>query len=350
MHIVISVSVISICLVISLTCGIAMWRKRWEVADRSRLFLAVFNLFTALLCAFRLITFVANPALKPYHEVLAPFLLTGGLAAVVLYQAYPIEVINPGFLNWRRGLALVSPALIAPLLPLCGVHYQHLDSIGDIWPRITDFDILVRLAMIGCIFSYTFLLWFIPYNWRKSNVDKRWIWRTNLIIFVMAVLFFIQVFTTWPWSFHTHVLWVCASFAYFAYFELVERLTTTAHASNGKTYSSLSLWQQICQVVDDWEAWRNPNTSVETISAAIGTNRIYVARCVKEHTGLTVNDYINQKRVNYMVSKLQEGTLSHKEVFYTAGFRNRHTAYRNFIKFKGVSPTEYIKASENTQP
>ena len=57
MHIVISISVISFCLVISLTCGIAMWRKRREVADRSRLFLAVFSLFTALLCVYRLITF-----------------------------------------------------------------------------------------------------------------------------------------------------------------------------------------------------------------------------------------------------------------------------------------------------
>jgi len=56
MHIVISISVISFCLVISLTCGIVMLHKRREVADRSRLFLAMFNLFTALLCAVRLFT------------------------------------------------------------------------------------------------------------------------------------------------------------------------------------------------------------------------------------------------------------------------------------------------------
>lgn len=91
MHIVISISVISFCLVISLTCGIVMLHKRREVSDRSRLFMAVFNLFTALLCALRLFTFIANPALKPYHEVLAPFLLTGGLTCMMLYLAYPIR-------------------------------------------------------------------------------------------------------------------------------------------------------------------------------------------------------------------------------------------------------------------
>ncbi len=353
MHIVISISVISFCLVISLTCGIAMWRKRREVADRSRLFLAVFSLFTALLCVYRLITFVANPALKPYHEVLAPFLLTGGLAAVILYLTYPIEVINPGWLNWRRGLALVSPALVAIVLPLCGVRYQHLDSISDIWTSIADLDVLVRLMIIVCIVAYSFLLWFIPHNWRESSVDKRWIYRANLIMFVMVVLFFVQVFATWPWSFHVHVLWVCASFAYFAYFELFERLSPAAilqpsiSSAAEKGGEETSLWQQICQVVDEWEAWRNPNTSVETISAAVGTNRIYVARCVKEHTGLTVNDYINQKRVDYMAAELKKTPLSQKEIYFAAGYRNRHTAYRNFIKFKGVSPTEFVAAPES---
>ena len=60
-----------------------------------------------------------------------------------------------------------------------------------------------------------------------------------------------------------------------------------------------------------------------------------------------MNDYINQKRVDYMASKLQEGTLSHKEIYFAAGYRNRYTAYRNFIKFKGVSPTEFVAAPES---
>jgi AraC-like DNA-binding protein len=353
MHIVISISVISFCLVISLTCGIVILLKRREVPDRSRIYLAVFNLFTALLCAFRLFTFIANPALKPYHEVLAPFLLTGGLTAMVLYLAYPIEVINPGWLKWRRALLLALPALIALALPLCGVHYQHIDNISDIWTHLSDFDVLVRLAMIVCTLAYTFLLWFIPQNWRESSADKRWILRANLIIMVMGLLFFVQVFTTWPWSFHIHVTWVCVSFAYFAFFELFERLSPTAHQLStpphtGGGREGVPLWQQICQVIDDWEAWRNPNTSVETISAAVGTNRIYVARCVKEHTGLTVNDYINQKRVDYMAAELSKtANPVHKEIYFAAGYRSRQTAYRNFLKFKGVSPTEFVTAPES---
>ena len=157
MHIVISISVISFCLVISLTCGIAMLHKRREVPDRSRLFLAVLNLFVALLCAFRLITFTANPSLKPYHEVLSPFLLTGGLTSIILYLTYPIELIHPRWLNLRRGLLFVLPALISIALPLFGVHYQHLSRLSDIQSHLTDFNVLVRLGMVACIIVYTFL-------------------------------------------------------------------------------------------------------------------------------------------------------------------------------------------------
>ena len=355
MHIVIAISVISACQVISLTCGIIMFRKRQDVADRSRLFLSVFNLFTALLCTLRFITYIANPRLQPYHEVLAPFLLTGGLTCMVLYLTYPIEVIRPRWLNLRRGLMLAAPALIAIALPLCGVRYQQLDSISEVWAHLTDFDVLVRLLMVGVTFVYTFLLFFIPHNWRESSADNRWIRRANLIILIMGLLFLIQVFTTWPISFHIHVLWVCASFAYFTWFELFERLQPIP-VSEPHPHIILpteapqgdSMWAQICQVVDGWELWRNPDTTVETISSALGTNRIYVARSIKEHTGLTVNDYINRKRIDYMAAELQKGSrTSHKELYFAAGFRSRQSAYRNFTKFKGISPTEYSNVQES---
>ena len=94
--------------------------------------------------------------------------------------------------------------------------------------------------------------------------------------------------------------------------------------------------------MDELEAWRNPNTTVETVSTAIGTNRIYVARCIKEHTGKTFNDYMNEKRINYMADQLRlNPRQDHKQLYFDVGFRSRHTAYRNFVKFIGCSPTDF---------
>ena len=108
MHTVISISFISVCLVICLTGGIVMWRKRKEVGDRSRLFLAVFNLLVAVLCILRLSTYVAHPNLQFYHAVLAPFLLIGGLASIILYLLYPHRGGKPWMAQLATGLVARS--------------------------------------------------------------------------------------------------------------------------------------------------------------------------------------------------------------------------------------------------
>ena len=77
------------------------------------------------------------------------------------------------------------------------------------------------------------------------------------------------------------------------------------------------LWLHICQLMDEREEWRNPNTTVETLSRAIGTNRIYVAKCIRKHTGLTFNDYLNKKRIDFMVLQLrQDPSQDHKSAIF----------------------------------
>ena len=162
MHTVLSIVNITVCLVISLVCGIVMGRKRKEVCDRSRLFLAIFNLQVAALCILRLSTYVLQPTLQVYHAVLAPFLLIGGMASIILYLLYPIEVVNPGWLNWRRGLMLAAPELLVIIFMLLGLRFQPLTYLSDIWAHVLDVDVLVRLGIVACVVAYTFLLWFIP--------------------------------------------------------------------------------------------------------------------------------------------------------------------------------------------
>ncbi len=350
MHTVLSIVNITVCLVISLTCGIVMGRKRKEVSDRSRLFLAIFNLQVAALCILRLSTYVLQPTLQVYHAVLAPFLLIGGMASIILYLLYPIEVVNPGWLNWRRGLLLAAPELLVIVLVLLGLRFQPLTYLSDIWAHVFDVDVLVRLGIVACVIAYTFLLWFIPYNWRESSANSRWIWKTNMLTFIMGLLFLTQVFTRWPIFHHVHILWICFALAYYTWFEVFERLNpvafthTAQHAKVPKNDEQQDvLWLRICQTMDEWEAWRNPDTTAESLSMALGTNRIYLARCIKEHTGLTFNDYLNSQRVEFMADQLQrDPQRDHKSLYYEAGFRSRQTAFRNFVKFKGVSPTEFI--------
>jgi len=88
--------------------------------------------------------------------------------------------------------------------------------------------------------------------------------------------------------------------------------------------------------MNERELGRNPNTNAATLSSAVGTNRIYVARCIQEHTGLSFNDYLNKKRIEFIAGRLCEDPGQKQEALYfEAGYRSRQTAYRNFC---GLDP------------
>ena len=104
-----------------------------------------------------------------------------------------------------------------------------------------------------------------------------------------------------------------------------------------------AFWRGICKVMDECEVWRNPDASVDMVSQIVGTNRLYLARSIREHTGLTFNDYMNKKRIDYMVAQLRlDPQQDHKQLYFIAGFRSRTSAYRNFVKFMGCSPTVFV--------
>ena len=198
------------------------------------------------------------------------------------------------------------------------------------------------------------ILLFIPYNWRKSSADYRWIRRTTFVAQGITILFYANVLSNLPIFFYLHMLWGLCAGIFFYYFELVVRLLPPAEVEQkpsepssteyavGEAADRDDYWPRICQVMDEWEEWRNPNTTVETVSRVLGTNRNYVGRCIREHTGMTFNDYMNRKRIDFIAAQLRrDPQQDHKTLYFEAGFRSRTAAYRNFVKFMGTSPTDF---------
>lgn len=348
MNTVISIFIQSMSLVVCLFCGWLMWHHRREVDDRSRTILAVICLACSLLLVKRLVDYMVMPGITPYYHILSPFQLYGGLGVLTTYMLYPIEVLRPRWLRGRRTLLLFTPLMLACVFPLAGLRFQTVESFSDIITHLSDFDVLFRLIMAAAIAVMAMLLLLIPYNWRETSADHRWIQRMTFIAFVTCMLLYGQLFTRQPIFHFLHLVWFCLSIIYFTYFELRERLQPVELPNNigGGGQSSVpkgDLWQQISYLMDIKEYWRNPDTSVETISKAIGTNRIYVARIIKDHTGMSFNDYMNSRRVEYMATMLRQNSeINQKTLFFAAGFRSYPTAHRNFTKFKGCSPTDYI--------
>lgn len=347
MNVVLTVILYTLFTAVYLLCGGMLWLKRREVSDLSRTFLAAFALIAGLLSVARLAKFVIEPGYAPYHELLSPFLVVAGLYAITLFLTYPVEVIRPRLLRgWRIVLPFV-PAILLTLPSLLGLEYQTILSLDDLKAHLSEPNVLLRFLGLAILLVISLLLLAIPHNWRATSADSRWILRTALIAQVISVLYFSQAFTSSPIALALHLLWLIIAMCYFTWYELSERLSPipmpeqigggTAPAGKG------NLWQQVCTVMDLEEAWRNPNMTVEVLSRQLGTNRIYVARAIKEHAGMTFNDFMNSKRVAFITVALRQNpSQSLLELYFAAGFRSRDTARRNFVKFMGCSPTEYI--------
>ena len=57
--------------------------------------------------------------------------------------------------------------------------------------------------------------------------------------------------------------------------------------------------------------------------------------------GISFSDYINGLRVDYALKLLEERPeLSINDVLFKSGFTSSSAFYRNFKKFKGVTPSE----------
>lgn len=349
-----SIIVITFCMAVSLVCAGMLWLGRKEVHDRSRLFLSICTFAVGGFCAI----YLAHSLISTHdlsHALLEPYLVIVGVYVITLYVFYPIEVMRPRELKGKWVAILLLPALFVTLPLLFGIRFRDLQSLADLAEHWTDFDVLYRLVCVLLVVVTAFLLFVIPYNWRASSADRKWLWRAIIIAQGMAVFFCLRLFLDKSVFTFLHVLWTILGLLYFTHYELVVRIlpprlsrpmpprpTAVSQAVNAGAAIG-DYWPQICQVVDEWEIWRNPDATVEMVSATIGIGRNQVVRCIREHTGLSFPDFMNKKRVDFMSDQLRrDPRQDHKQLYFEAGFRSRQKAYHNFIRFRGSSPTEFI--------
>ncbi len=102
-----------------------------------------------------------------------------------------------------------------------------------------------------------------------------------------------------------------------------------------------STFLQVCDILDyiDRNLTRTP--MLTEIAEAFYLSPSYVSRIFKAHTGLTVNHYMNARRICLVKSLLSAGcTLT--ECTQQCGFHDYNTLLSTFKKFTGLSPTHYL--------
>ena len=76
-------------------------------------------------------------------------------------------------------------------------------------------------------------------------------------------------------------------------------------------------------------------------------SREHISRCMKKHTGMTVTEYINMLRLNFIANMLRNSNHSISDIIYDSGFNNISWASEQFKKKYGVSMRDYRVGIKN---
>lgn len=101
------------------------------------------------------------------------------------------------------------------------------------------------------------------------------------------------------------------------------------------------LLEKIRKLMSDEKLYLYPNLKVSDLARRLNSNRNYVYNAINVEMGISFSDYINGQRIDY-ASQLLEAhpEMSINDVMIKSGFTSTSAFYRNFKKFKGITPTE----------
>lgn len=328
-------------------CGFFLWKRRKETGDFSRHIQAVFSWVSAAFAAgfcFRTwmgATPINGPFLEPEH-IFTPLFIQS------LYFLYPLEVIRPA-----GRVARVYALLFAPLLALGFIgkyvclDYTVISTYADLWNHIGEFNVWFRLFALVVMLFYGFSLFLVPYDWQNSSASRKFVLRYALGFCLIGIFYFTAQITHHSIFLVLHqMVWMIFFFS-IAYYELFKRLAEPPQAPQEKEDK---LWQRIVVHMEEKEGWRIPEMTQKYLASELLSNQTYIGDAFKRNTGMTFNKYLTQRRIDFVVGQLKQNPQANiQQLFRQAGYKEYSTAWRNFQKIMGVSPTKFIE-SVNSNP
>ena len=89
-----------------------------------------------------------------------------------------------------------------------------------------------------------------------------------------------------------------------------------------------------------------PKLTIGDLAQKIGTNKTYLSNCLNNSLHISFHDYVNKFRVDEACAIMDSMTIDSKhnmaEISVACGFNSISSFNRHFLKFKGVSPRDYL--------
>jgi len=340
--------------IVCLLTSILLFARRKD-GERSRVILACIIFFSVYNYITRF--FDLSQGYTP-ELVISVELLLMAIFMVTSYIMYPIEVISPGFLTLKRIVGIYTPWLILVGIFLIsrqlGVVFSPYGSLQEMLNHVERFHVWFRLLLASFIFIPVLVPFFIPYTRRYNNADKTWMRNYSILLSANCIAYILVLC-------FDHI--VVKTIYYFvsvgcslgiAYMELFVRLIGASASDKEmlepemetmhKKYSLLS--EKLNLYMESTNAYRDPDLSIASLSAALHTNRTSLARAIHDLGYESFSAYINLLRIHDFIEQVKNGKSDNFQLaFYTAGFRSRATAIRNFRQVTGTTPSYFFQGN-----
>lgn len=324
---------------------------RRKTGERARTILAAIVFTSVLNYLPRFIDSINGVA--PDFVVSAKMLLVA-IFMVIINLIYPIEVISPRWLNFKRTLYLFSPFIVLVFFYnvtlWLGVEYTPYKSILEMLPNIGDFDVLFRLFLALMILIPSLFIIVLHRYGRYKNTDNVWITKYTIAFLITLIAYLVVMIYNHPIVNIMYYYVGVGCNLYRIYLELFDRLI-------GKPVEETVVKKQVAEpknnvLIDRLDvlmkkssAWRDPDLSLNTLASELCTNRTTLAQVLRESGYENYTNYINRLRVEDFLKQIESGEIdNYQDAFFFVGFRSRSTALRNFRQFTGKTPSEYFEA------
>ena len=130
--------------------------------------------------------------------------------------------------------------------------------------------------------------------------------------------------------------------------ERVEKLEEKEVLCQSKAILSPSenIYRKLCELMEEDKIFSETELNRTKLAKLIGTNHCYIDDAIKQCSGKSTKEFIDNYRLRYAAQLLSEDKYNISMIAELCGYRSRGTFTRLFKERYGMSPTEYRTISQ----
>lgn len=351
---------------LELLAAVLLFIYRKKQPDRSRFFLSAFFMASLVGSIIGSALRIVNPMDQTDSSpLLDPIQVLVGFPIFFLLLLYLAECMRPYYMNGRRILIALTPWLLCCITTwiIGRIGMTPLHSLADIGNHTNQADVWIRLAMLMLYLPFGLWVCTLPYQWRETTADKKYVVKMSIIAMIMTITYIGgHGLRLWVFDIAHVVLYVVITLNTLFY-EFLRRpqplpgddlfrgqkplanptpVETDSLGLDAPRQAVVEVKNRLEILMNTDKVWQDPDLTMEKLIMKTATNSLYLLQAIRLMGYKNYSDMINHMRVAY----IREWMDQHPDeplmnIFYDAGYRSRTSAWRNFTNIVGQSPTEY---------